>query len=103
VEKVSKKLILLKSYGIIFINKEIKMRRKHNNTIIICLLTSISFFMISCDFNDVDEDNDFGSGILGNNLNLSGQVYQRMQDGEYEIWNSSEDLKIYPKLGGSGD
>jgi hypothetical protein len=78
------------------------MGKKIENIVIICLLVSIYFFVISCDFDTGDEDNDFESGILGNHLNLNGQVYERMPGGGFEKWNSSDDLEIRTLLGGSG-
>ena len=80
------------------------MKKIIKNTVIICLLVSIYFFVISCnfDYDDKDYDNDFESGILGKNLNLSGQVYERMSEGGYEEWNFSNDVEIHSLLGGSG-
>ena len=77
------------------------MSRRIKKPVIVYLLFCILFLLISCDPDEnKDYDNDFGSGILGKHLSLSGQVYG-VDDG-MGIWGFSDYLELRSSLGGTG-
>ena len=100
---IRKNIAIIRGDGLIL--SENSIPRCSEAGLLISLLLSVFFSLISCNLNNVDgnKDNDFGSGILGKSINLKGQVFEIISEGKYEKWSYDDDVEIYSSLGGSGE